>query len=53
MSDELLRREIELAIIRKADQWLAMQYGLRPLEADLDRIRALPARASRLRMEVE
>jgi len=37
------RQQAEDAIIRAADKWLAAQYGLRPLVADIDRIRGMDA----------
>lgn len=37
------RQQTEDAIIRSADKWLAAQYGLRPLVADIDRIRGIDA----------
>lgn len=38
------RHQAEEAIIRAADKWLAMQYGLRPLSADLAAIRSIDTR---------
>jgi len=37
------RQQAEDAIIRAADKWLAAQYGLSPLVADIDRIRGIDA----------
>jgi len=37
------RQQAEDAIIRAADKWLAAQYGLNPLVADIDRIRGIDA----------
>ena len=38
------RHQAEEAIIRAADKWLATQYGLRPLSADLAAIRSIDTR---------
>lgn len=37
------RQQAEDAILSAADKWLAAQYGLSPLVADIDRIRGIDA----------